>query len=55
VTIEETKAALMLARIPGGRFADPADVAAAVMYLDSPAADMLNGITLPVDGGYIIT
>lgn len=52
---EEAKAAPMLARIPAGRFADPDDVAAAVLYLASPAADMLNGVTLPVDGGYSVT
>jgi NAD(P)-dependent dehydrogenase (short-subunit alcohol dehydrogenase family) len=52
---EEEKAAPMLARIPVGHFAEPADVAAAVLYLASPAADMLNGVTLPIDGGYTIT
>ena len=52
---EEAKSAPMLARIPTGRFADPADVAAAVLYLASPAADMVNGVTLPVDGGYSVT
>jgi NAD(P)-dependent dehydrogenase (short-subunit alcohol dehydrogenase family) len=49
---EEAKAAPMLARIPAGRFAQPEEVAAAVLYLVSPAADMLNGVELPVDGGY---
>jgi len=49
---EPDKAGPMLARIPLGHFAQPADVANAVLYLVSPAADMINGVDLPVDGGY---
>jgi len=44
----------MRKKIPVGRFADPSDIAHAVVYLASPAADMINGLTLPVDGGYTI-
>jgi len=43
--------AAMLARIPGGKFATPAEIAAAVLYLDSPAAGSITGHTLLVDGG----
>lgn len=43
----------MLARIPLGRFARPGDVAQAVAYLLSDAAGMVNGVTLPVDGGFL--
>jgi NAD(P)-dependent dehydrogenase (short-subunit alcohol dehydrogenase family) len=39
--------------IPLGRIAEPADVAAAVAFLASPAASYLTGISLPVDGGYL--
>jgi NAD(P)-dependent dehydrogenase (short-subunit alcohol dehydrogenase family) len=46
------KSGPMLARIPVGHFGVPADVAHAVLYLASPAADMVNGVELPVDGGY---
>lgn len=49
---EEAKAAPMLARIPAGKFAMPQDVASAVVYLASPAAEMLNGTELTVDGGF---
>jgi 2-deoxy-D-gluconate 3-dehydrogenase len=42
----------VLARIPAGRFAVPEDVAAAVVYLASPAAEMVTGSTLLVDGGW---
>ena len=41
-------------KIPTRRFAQPCDIANAVVYLASPGADMINGITLPVDGGYTI-
>jgi len=41
-----------LARIPVGHFGRPADVAGAVLYVVSPAADMVNGVELTLDGGY---
>jgi len=37
--------------IPMGRAAEPADIAAVVVYLASDAAAMVTGVTLPVDGG----
>lgn len=41
----------MIHEIPAGRIGDPAEVAAAVAFLASPAAGYINGINLPVDGG----
>jgi 3-oxoacyl-[acyl-carrier protein] reductase len=38
-------------RIPLGRVASEADVAAAVRYLVSPDAEFITGTVLPVDGG----
>lgn len=44
--------ASVLERIPAGRVAQTADVAAAVLYLASPAAGMVTGSVLTVDGGW---
>lgn len=41
-----------VADIPLGRLATPADVAAAVAYLASPAAAYVTGASIAVDGGY---
>lgn len=37
--------------VPAHRLGDPAELAAAVAFLCSPAAAYINGINLPVDGG----
>jgi NAD(P)-dependent dehydrogenase (short-subunit alcohol dehydrogenase family) len=42
-------------RIPLGRFAEPQEVAAAIVYLLSDDAAMINGVILRVDGGHLIT
>ncbi len=41
-----------LSRIALGKFGQPEDVAAAVVYLASPASDMVTGTSLLVDGGW---
>lgn len=41
----------MESEIPAGRISDPAEVAAAVAFLSTPAAGYINGINVPVDGG----
>jgi len=38
-------------QIPLGRFADPDEVAAVIVFLASPAASYLTGTTIHVDGG----
>lgn len=43
----------ILERIPMGRWARPEDIAGAVVFLASPAARYVTGITLPVDGGWL--
>jgi 3-oxoacyl-[acyl-carrier protein] reductase len=43
--------AKVVGRIPLGRLADPAEIAAAVVYLVSPGAGYVTGATVHVDGG----
>jgi NAD(P)-dependent dehydrogenase (short-subunit alcohol dehydrogenase family) len=40
------------ARIPLGRLGEPQDVAAAIVFLCSPAASMITGTSLLIDGGW---
>ena len=42
----------LLARIPMGRFGQVQDVVEAVVFLASPAAALITGTTLMVDGGW---
>jgi NAD(P)-dependent dehydrogenase (short-subunit alcohol dehydrogenase family) len=42
----------LLSRIPMGRFGQVADVVGAVVFLASPAAGLITGTTLMVDGGW---
>lgn len=43
------------ANVPIGRIGAPDDVAEAVLWLASDAAAYLTGVTLPVDGGYLVS
>ena len=43
----------ILARIPAGRWGTPSDLAGAVVFLASPAAEYVHATTLPVDGGWL--
>jgi len=42
----------VIARIPLGRIGDPLDVVGAVIFLASPAASLITGSTLLIDGGW---
>jgi NAD(P)-dependent dehydrogenase (short-subunit alcohol dehydrogenase family) len=46
--------ASVLERIPAGRVGSVDDVAAAVLYLASPAAGLVTGSVLAVDGGWTV-
>ena len=43
----------ILERIPAGRWAVPADIAGAAVFLCSSASDYVNGHVLAVDGGWL--
>ena len=45
-------AARLLQDTPMGRFVEPKEVAAAILFLASNAATMITGVTPPVDGGW---
>lgn len=42
----------MKERIPLGRFGDPVEVAYPVLFLLSEKASLINGVCLPIDGGF---
>ena len=46
--------ASVIERIPLGRIGDPMDVANSVRFLVSPAASLITGATLMIDGGWTI-
>jgi L-xylulose reductase len=45
----------MLAKIPLGRFCEVDDVVGPVLFLLSGLSAMVNGVTIPVDGGFLAT
>ncbi|HEY8534234.1 MAG TPA: SDR family oxidoreductase [Micromonospora sp.] len=45
----------VLGRIPLGRMATPDEIAYPILFLLSPLASYLNGVLLPIDGGWTIT
>ena len=43
----------ILGRIPAGRWGQPSDIGGAAVFLSSSASDYVQGVTLPVDGGWL--
>jgi 3-oxoacyl-[acyl-carrier protein] reductase len=50
----EKLAAMTLARIPLGRWADPEEIAGSFVFMASDAAAYITGQVLPVDGGTVM-
>lgn len=50
---DEKRNADILTRIPAGRWGEPGDLGGAAVFLASSASDYVNGIILPVDGGWL--
>jgi NAD(P)-dependent dehydrogenase (short-subunit alcohol dehydrogenase family) len=43
----------LLRTVPAGRLADPTEIAAAAVWLCSPAASYITGAVLAADGGWL--
>lgn len=52
--MDEARQRTLAAGIPVGRFGEPEEVAAAVVYLASPAAAFVTGATLDLNGGRLM-
>jgi NAD(P)-dependent dehydrogenase (short-subunit alcohol dehydrogenase family) len=53
LTSDENMLKGFLSQVPMSRIAQPAEIAAAILYLVSPASSYVTGVCLPVDGGYL--
>lgn len=42
----------LMGRLPNKRWAEPEELAGTALFLASPASSLINGVTIPVDGGY---
>jgi len=47
------RSASIVSRIPAGRWGRSEDLAGATVFLASHASDYVNGVVLPVDGGWL--
>jgi NAD(P)-dependent dehydrogenase (short-subunit alcohol dehydrogenase family) len=49
---DPVRSAAIMARVPVGRWAEPAEIADPILFLCSDAARYMTGTVMPVDGGY---
>jgi len=49
---DPVRSAEILGRIPAGRWGEPSDLGGAAVFLASRASDYVQGVILPVDGGW---
>lgn len=50
---DEARFSQLAARIPAGRFGKPEELIGTVCFLSSSASDYINGVLIPVDGGFL--
>lgn len=50
---DEAFNATVMARLPAKRWAPPVELAGTAIFLASPASSLVNGVMIPVDGGYV--
>ena len=50
---EEAFNAKVMARLPTKRWSEPEELAGTAVFLASDASRLINGVTIPVDGGYV--
>ena len=50
---DESRNRDILARIPAGRWGQPAELGGAAVFLAAPASDYVHGAIIPVDGGWL--
>lgn len=43
----------VMARLPTKRWSEPEELTGTAVFLASPASRLINGVTIPVDGGYV--
>jgi NAD(P)-dependent dehydrogenase (short-subunit alcohol dehydrogenase family) len=51
---DRARSEAIVKRTPLARWAQPDDIAGAIVFLCTPAASFITGVVLPVDGGYMI-
>jgi NAD(P)-dependent dehydrogenase (short-subunit alcohol dehydrogenase family) len=45
----------VMGRSPMKRWGRPEEIATGIVFLCSPMASFVNGVVLPIDGGYMVT